>query len=101
MVKEGKKLSIMILCSVQGPQKGALTVVKVCNQFYCLLLQIHQTTWVVKCIHSTSTGKSFSEALILASNNPQYDDRLFIEVKVQYKKTTSSVHVVYTNWFLF
>ena len=54
VVKEGKKLSIMILCSVQGPQKGALTVVKVCNQFYCLLLQIHQTIWVVKCIHSTS-----------------------------------------------
>ena len=26
-----------------------------------------------------STGKSFSEALILASVNPQYDKRLFIE----------------------
>ena len=25
------------------------------------------------------TGKSFSEALILASTNPQYDKRLFIE----------------------
>ena len=25
------------------------------------------------------TGKSLSEAFILASNNPQYDDRLFIE----------------------
>ena len=25
-----------------------------------------------------STGKSFSEALILASVNPQYDERLFI-----------------------
>ena len=37
-----------------------------------------------------------SEALILASNNPQYDDRLFIEVKVQYKKTTSSV--VFMHW---
>ena len=31
-----------------------------------------------------STGKSFSEALILASTNPQYDDRLFIELRVQY-----------------
>ena len=29
-----------------------------------------------------STGKSFSEALILASTNPQYDDRLFIELRV-------------------
>ena len=28
-------------------------------------------------------------------NFPQYDDRLFIELLVQYKKTTSSVHVVY------
>ena len=27
--------------------------------------------------------------------------RLFIELRVQYMKTTSSEHVVYTNWFLF
>ena len=39
-----------------------------------------------------STGKSLSEALILASTNPQYDDRLFIELPVQYMKTTSSEH---------
>ena len=32
------------------------------------------------------TGKSFSEALIFASTNPQYDDRLFIELQVQYMK---------------
>ena len=36
------------------------------------------------------TGKSFSEALILASTNPQYDERLFIELPVQYMKTTSA-----------
>ena len=29
-----------------------------------------------------STGKSLSEALIFASTNPQYDDRLFIELQV-------------------
>ena len=29
-----------------------------------------------------STGKSFSEALILASTNPQYDKRLFIDLPV-------------------
>ena len=34
--------------------------------------------------------KSFSEALILASTNPQYDDRLFIELQVQYMKIPSS-----------
>ena len=45
--------------------------------------------------------KSFSEALILASINPKYDKRLFIELRVQYKKSTSSEHVVHTNWFLF
>jgi hypothetical protein len=38
------------------------------------------------------TGKSLSEALILASTNPQYDKRLFIELPVQYMKTTSSEH---------
>ena len=40
----------------------------------------------------TVTGKSMSEALILASTNPQYDDRLFIELQVQYMKTASSEH---------
>ena len=36
------------------------------------------------------TGKSLSETLIFASNNPQYDDRLFIELQVQYQKIPSS-----------
>ena len=39
-----------------------------------------------------NTGKSLSEALIFASNNPQYDDRLFIELQVQYMKIPSSEH---------
>ena len=47
------------------------------------------------------SGKSLSEALILGSTNPQYDKRLFIDLQVQYMKTTSSEHVVYTNCFLF
>ena len=38
------------------------------------------------------TGKSLSEALILRSSNPQYDKRLFIDLQVQYMKTTSSEH---------
>ena len=45
------------------------------------------------------TGKSLSEALIFASTNPQNDDRLFIDLPVQYMKTTASEHVVYINWF--
>ena len=36
------------------------------------------------------TGKSLSEALILASTNPKYDRKLFIESRVQYMKTTNS-----------
>ena len=36
------------------------------------------------------TGKSLSEALIFASTNSQYDDRLFIELQVQYMKIPSS-----------
>ena len=43
------------------------------------------------------TGKSLSEALIFASTNPKYDDRFFIDLPVQYMKTTSSEHVVYIN----
>ena len=37
------------------------------------------------------------EALILASTNPQYDDRFFMELPVLYMKTTSSEHVLYIN----
>ena len=36
------------------------------------------------------TGKSLSEALIFPSTNPQYDDRLFIELQVQYMKIPDS-----------
>ena len=35
---------------------------------------------------SDCRGKSLSEALIFASTNLQYDDRLFIELQVQYMK---------------
>ena len=38
------------------------------------------------------TGKSMSEALIFASTNPQYDNKLFIELPVQYTKIPSSEH---------
>ena len=38
------------------------------------------------------TGKFFSEALNLASTNPQCDKRLFIELQVQYMKIASSEH---------
>ena len=40
--------------------------------------------------YKSCTGKSLSEAPIFASTNPQYDDRLFIELQVQYMKIPSS-----------
>ena len=45
---------------------------------------------------SNHTGYSLSEAFILASINPKYDSRLFIELQALYEKTSSSVHVVLT-----
>ena len=57
------------------------------------------------CVHylktCESTGKSLSEALILAATNPQYTKRLLVELRVQYMKTTCSEHVVNTNCFCF
>ena len=44
-------------------------------------------------------NKSLLEALIYASTNPKYDKRLFIDLPVQYMKTTSTEHVVYINCF--
>ena len=41
-------------------------------------------------MNQLGTGKSLSEALIFASTNPQYDNRLFIESKVQNMKNPSS-----------
>ena len=38
------------------------------------------------------TGKFFSEVLILASTNPQYDKRLSIELPVHYMKIPSLEH---------
>ena len=48
---------------------------------------------------ANDTGKSFSEAFILTSTNPQYDKKLFIELRVQYIKMPSSEHV--ENMFCF
>ena len=38
-------------------------------------------------------GKSLSESRIFASTKPQYDDRLVIELQVQYVKFPSSEHI--------
>ena len=64
--------------------------------FLSVLLSIF---WITIDGVDTCTGKSLSEALILESINPKYDDRLFIDLQLQYKKNTSSEHVVYKNCF--
>jgi hypothetical protein len=49
------------------------------------LIKKTTTVWMV-------TGKSFSEVLILASTNSQYDKRLSIELSIQYMKILSLEH---------
>ena len=41
------------------------------------------------------TCKSFSEALILASLNQNYDERLFVEFQEKYKFTTCCVQILF------
>ena len=60
-----------------------------------------QTQISIKSDSHTCTGYSLSEALIFASINPKYDNRLFVELRVQYMKTISSEHIVYIKLFLF
>ena len=79
----------------------------------CLMIHIQLValtlSWILpkkyfRCHHECfcthfDTGKSLSEALIFVSTNPQYDDRLFIELQVQYMKIPWGEHVVYWNCF--
>ena len=46
--------------------------------FIIIFIQLKLTT-------ICNTGKYLSEDLIFASTNPQYDDRLFTELRVQYR----------------
>ena len=42
--------------------------------------------------HAESTGKFFSEVLIYLSINPQYVNKLFNDLRVQYKKIPRAEH---------
>ena len=55
--------------------------------------QNQQNQWNFLLHYVFCTGKSMSKALAFASTNPKYDNRLFIGLRVQYMKTTSSEHV--------
>ena len=65
----------------------------------CRNAKIHQNPIPLNNLKKIITGKSFSKALVLASTNPQYVKRLFIELQVQYLKIYLSEHVVYINCF--
>jgi hypothetical protein len=45
-----------------------------------------------------NTGYSFSELLILKSIDPKYDNRLFIELQVQYKQNYNFSKGAAENW---
>ena len=62
----------------------------------CYLNNAIFSQYETRCI---GTGKSLLEDLILASTNPQYDKRLFVDLPVLYMKMTSSEHVVYITCF--
>ena len=75
---------------------------------FCSCFALKTSTMVIKILDNQSVtmkcsckGKFLSESLIFASSNPQYDNRLFIKLLVQYIKIASSEHVVYTNYFCF
>jgi divalent metal cation (Fe/Co/Zn/Cd) transporter len=56
---------------------------------------------IVRWVNCLPKDYSLLEALILASINPKYDNRLFIELRAHYTKTTSSIYVVYIKLFSF
>ena len=68
--------AIMVCCRTQWRQRR-LEVASFSNFYVCVLDRI-------------STAKSLSEAPFFPSTNPQYDNRLFIELQVQCMKIPSS-----------
>ena len=55
-----------------------------------------QTQISIKSDSHTCTGYSLSESLILASINPKYDNRLFVELQFQYMKSTCTELVAFS-----
>ena len=50
---------------------------------------------------SNSSGKSLSEAFIFASNNPQYDKTLFIDLPVNYSKKETRMTSIFNFIIVF
>ena len=59
------------------------------ERYFFLRFPHFKWSWQIKRV--VNTGKSFSEAPILTSTNPQYDKKLFIESPVQYIHENSKI----------
>ena len=59
---------------------------------------LHEMHWYEEDMQ-IQVGRDTGKAFIFASTNPHYDDRLFIELRVQYMKIPISEHIVYMNCF--
>ena len=62
---------------------------------HALKKKLHKSNPINKKTNTYGTGKYFSEALILESVNPQYDERLFIEFPQKYKFTTCCAQILF------
>ena len=83
-------ISCNILCNIWDSN------FKICQIPNCRIWYNGQKTHIAFSMFPIQV-KKFSEALTLASTNPQYDKRLFIELQVQCMEIPSSEHVVYIN----
>ena len=76
--------SIPVLNNHPLPQK---------RKIFLILSFVNQIFTKVDSSANICTGKSLSEALIYLSINPQYNNRLFNDLWVQYEKITRAEHV--------
>ena len=91
--KRGSVLKVRGSCYFCGFIKNSLP------NFY-FILQIHHGEKTLEFGKlRLSAGKSVTKALILESVNPQYDNRLFIDLQLLTQKNTNSEHFVYNSCF--
>ena len=94
--KIDKSLIINIVHNLLGNQRKSLVhffhIQSFFSNWWAYRFQIPSLNERSLVVFYISTDKSFSEALILASTNPQYDKRLFIELQAQNIGRTCCVH---------
>ena len=77
------------LCTKTGLVIYLAFLAKVAIHYYIVLTVFKKQCQDTVAKFISGTGKYLSEAFIFASTNPQYDDRLFIELQVQYREIPS------------